>query len=204
MNVTKEIQRINEKEIDWMITRGLDASGSWHDDYKHSAYIFVGSLPFDLTEGDIITIFSQYGEIEDVNLIRDKETGKSKGFCYLKYLDQRSTNLAVDNLNSIEILDRKIRVDHVKDYKPPKRKGEDGVERLDLSYNAAPKLVEIPTSEEEKEEEKDKESLMIENGIDPDDPMAEYLYEKLMKKEKKAKKSKKSKKEKEEDQSKSR
>lgn len=56
MNVIKEIKRINEREI----ALGLGQSGSWHDRYKHSAYIYVGGLDFELTEGDVITVFSQY------------------------------------------------------------------------------------------------------------------------------------------------
>jgi RNA-binding motif X-linked protein 2 len=56
-----------------------------------------------LTEGDVITIFSQFGEIVDVNLVRDKGTGKSKGFAFLAYEDQRSTVLAVDNFNGTTV-----------------------------------------------------------------------------------------------------
>jgi RNA-binding motif X-linked protein 2 len=53
-SVVKEINKINQLELD------LGVSGaSWHDEYKDSAYIFVGGIPFDLTEGDVITIFSQ-------------------------------------------------------------------------------------------------------------------------------------------------
>lgn len=48
-------------------------------------------------------MFSQYGEIVNVNLIRDKKTGKQKGFCFLCYEDQQSTVLAVDNLNGIKV-----------------------------------------------------------------------------------------------------
>lgn len=44
--------------------------------------------------------------------MRDKDTGKSKGFGWLKYEDQKSTILAVDNLNGAKILGRNIRVDH--------------------------------------------------------------------------------------------
>jgi hypothetical protein len=51
----KEINKINQLELE------LGVSGaSWHDEYKDSAYIFVGGLHFDVTEGDVITIFSQY------------------------------------------------------------------------------------------------------------------------------------------------
>lgn len=45
----------------------------------------------------------RYGEIVNINLVRDKKTGKSKGFCFICYEDQRSTILAVDNLNSIKV-----------------------------------------------------------------------------------------------------
>lgn len=65
----------------------------------------------------MITIFSQYGEPVDVNLPRDKQTGKTRGFGFLMYEDQRSTVLAVDNLNGAKVLGRTLRVDHVTKYK---------------------------------------------------------------------------------------
>ncbi|KDQ29624.1 hypothetical protein PLEOSDRAFT_11352, partial [Pleurotus ostreatus PC15] len=110
----REISRINELELK------LGSSASWHDEYKDSAYIFIGGLNFELTEGDVITIFSQYGEVMDVNMPRDKETGKPRGFAFLMYEDQRSTVLAVDNLNGAQVLEKTLRVDHVKNYKQPK------------------------------------------------------------------------------------
>ncbi|KOC66713.1 RNA-binding motif protein, X-linked 2 [Habropoda laboriosa] len=110
----KNIKRLGEQEL------LSDRKTSWHDQYKDSAWIFVGGLPYDLTEGDIITIFSQYGEVVNINLIRDKDTGKQKGYGFLCYEDQRSTILAVDNFNGIKILGRTIRVDHVANYKAPK------------------------------------------------------------------------------------
>jgi RNA-binding motif protein, X-linked 2 len=42
----------------------------------------------------------------DVNLVRDKTTGKSKGFAFLAYEDQRSTILAVDNGNGMDVIGR--------------------------------------------------------------------------------------------------
>jgi RNA-binding motif X-linked protein 2 len=45
----------------------------------------------------------RYGEVVNLNLVRDKATGKSKGFCFLCYEDQRSTVLAVDNLNGVKV-----------------------------------------------------------------------------------------------------
>lgn len=80
MNRVKEIERINQRELDM---GGNGTSGSWHDEYRgnvaqllvlfarhmltrelpsllDSAYIYVGGLPDGITEGDLITICSQY------------------------------------------------------------------------------------------------------------------------------------------------
>jgi RNA-binding motif X-linked protein 2 len=92
----KNIERFNLNELKNNIT---DA-GSWHKDYD-SAYIFVGGINKKMNEGDIAIVFSEFGEIADVNLVRDKVTGKSRGFAFIAYEDQRSTVLAVDNFNGV-------------------------------------------------------------------------------------------------------
>ncbi len=46
---------------------------------------------------------NRYGEVVDINLVREKDTGKSKGFAFIAYEDQRSTVLAVDNFNGIKV-----------------------------------------------------------------------------------------------------
>ncbi|KAL7068117.1 RNA recognition motif family protein [Cryptosporidium serpentis] len=97
--------------------KGYNTENSWHLTYKNSAYIYIGGLNYGLTEGDIVIVFSQWGEPIDVNLIRDPKTGKSKGFCFLAYEDQQSTILAVDNANDMILLGNKLKVDHVSNYK---------------------------------------------------------------------------------------
>jgi RNA-binding motif X-linked protein 2 len=62
----------------------------------------------------------QYGEVVDLNLARDKQTGKPRGFAFLAYEDQRSTNLAVDNLSGAKVAGRIVRVEHVGNYKKQK------------------------------------------------------------------------------------
>ncbi|SCU89086.1 LADA_0E13608g1_1 [Lachancea dasiensis] len=109
MNQIRAIQNLSLRELESGI---LSPSASWHNEYKDQAYIYVGGLNKDLTEGDVLTIFSQYGVPVDVKLVRDQETGDSKGFGYLKYEDQRSTALAVDNLNGTTIAGKSLRVDH--------------------------------------------------------------------------------------------
>ncbi|KAG0016079.1 hypothetical protein BGZ80_009445 [Entomortierella chlamydospora] len=168
----------------------MSSSGSWHEQYKDSAHIFVGGLPFNLTEGDIVCVLSQFGEIAGINLVRDKESGKSKGYAFLKYVDQRSTVLAVDNMNGSKIAGRVIRVDHVQNYKVPKVFDADGNEvepDEDTVNNVAPK----PIEEDDSEDDSSSESEAVDDtGIDIDDPMRDYLLKKRRKKDKRAKKSK--------------
>ncbi|KAF9356540.1 hypothetical protein BGX26_005142 [Mortierella sp. AD094] len=168
----------------------MSSSGSWHEQYKDSAHVFVGGLPFNLTEGDILCVLSQFGEIAGINLVRDKDSGKSKGFAFLKYVDQRSTVLAVDNMNGSKIGGRVIRVDHVQNYKVPKVFDADGNEvepDEDTVNNAAPKPIEEDDSDDDSYSESEAED---DAGIDIDDPMRDYLLKKRRKKDKRAKKSK--------------
>jgi RNA-binding motif X-linked protein 2 len=113
MNSVRAIQQLNKRELE----AGITTEGSWHTDYRDTAFIYIGGLAFELSEGDIIAVFSQYGEPVWIKLARDKETGKSRGFAWLKYEDQRSCDLAVDNLGGATLLDRVLRVDHTR-YKP--------------------------------------------------------------------------------------
>merc|ERR1712029_586849 len=102
--------------------------------------------------GDVICMFSQYGEVVHINLIRDHTSGKSRGFGFLCYMDQRSTVLAVDNMGGVKVLRQLIRVDHVHTYKLPK-----DLEKLDqdkkklFMEGCAPKP--ISADEESSEEE---------------------------------------------------
>jgi RNA-binding motif X-linked protein 2 len=117
MNTIKEILRINEEEL----KRGLaGTAASWHQQYAQSAWVYVGNLDHALTEGDVICVLSQYGEIEDIHLVREEDTGKSRGFAFCKYEDARSCVLAVDNFTGIELCGRSLRVDHVENYRLPK------------------------------------------------------------------------------------
>ncbi len=95
----KNTQKATQREV----LSGVGDGASWHARFKHSAYVYAGGLNFSMTEGDLLAVFSQYGELVDVNLVRDKDTGKSRGFAFLAYEDQRSTVLAVDNLSGSKV-----------------------------------------------------------------------------------------------------
>jgi RNA-binding motif X-linked protein 2 len=62
MNVIAEIQRINAAELE---NGTVGTSASWHAKYAESAWVYVGNLPLQLTEGDILCVLSQFGEVRN-------------------------------------------------------------------------------------------------------------------------------------------
>jgi RNA-binding motif protein, X-linked 2 len=190
MNSIRQTQALNKRELE----AAVPPSASWHADYRDTAYIYIGGFPFDLSEGDLLTIFSQYGNPTHLNLIRDRETGKSKGFAFLKYEDQRSCDLAVDNLGGAEVLGRVLRVDHTR-YK--KKEGEDEetfrVDRLEardgdeVNGNGKRSSGGEETDGDERrqkrrkrvmiKEERELEDLLRIKEGEEEDPMRQYLIE---------------------------
>jgi RNA recognition motif-containing protein len=63
--------------------------------------IYVGNLPFRATEQDIRTLFGDYGVVQSVKMVMDRETGKPRGFCFVQMEDK-------DALKAIEALDGQI------------------------------------------------------------------------------------------------
>jgi len=156
MNSVRAIEQLNKRELE----SGVGTEGSWHTDYRDTAFVYIGGLAFELSEGDIITIFSQYGEPVWVKLARDKETGKSRGFAWIKYEDQRSCDLAVDNLGGSKIMDRVVRVDHAR-YKPGKDE--------DMRDNTMGELGIDPGADEEDGEGGRKKRRKTESGSEEDE-----------------------------------
>ena len=67
---TRNQIKMNDRELEMGVS---GTKNSWHMEYKDSAWIFLGGLPFEMTEGDVICMFSQYGEVVSVELCLVKE-----------------------------------------------------------------------------------------------------------------------------------
>ncbi|KAF2224305.1 hypothetical protein BDZ85DRAFT_169128, partial [Elsinoe ampelina] len=180
MQSIKQIARLNQLELD----NAVPASASWHTDYRDTAYIYIGGIHLDLSEGDVITIFSQYGDPVWIKLARDKDTGKSRGFAWLKYEDQRSCDLAVDNLSGAEVLGRMLAVDHAR-YKrrddEDEREGYVGQDKEGEAEEGGGKR-RRGGSESESDEERplireEVELAKLMQDHDDDDPMKAYMIE---------------------------
>lgn len=77
-------------------------------DFKRS--IFIGNLPFDVTDDDVWNAFEQCGQIESVRLIRDKATSVGKGFGYVLFEDEASVALALKLEGNCQIANRQVRI----------------------------------------------------------------------------------------------
>lgn len=73
--------------------------------------VFVGNVPYGLTEEQIKELFSGAGRVLSLRLVHDRETGRPKGFGFVEFEDNDSAASAVRNLDDYEIMGRKIRVD---------------------------------------------------------------------------------------------
>ena len=79
--------------------------------------IFCGSLPFSMQDGDLKELFEEYGEVTDAKIIKDKFSGRSKGFGFVEMSDDNNAQQAIDELNGAEVNGRAIVVNKAEERK---------------------------------------------------------------------------------------
>ena len=77
-----------------------------------SKNLYVGNLPWKATEQELHDLFSQYGQVNSVKIISDRETGRSRGFGFVEMED--GGDEAMQNLNGAEFGGRNIRVNEAR------------------------------------------------------------------------------------------
>ncbi|KAF1816013.1 hypothetical protein P152DRAFT_408534 [Eremomyces bilateralis CBS 781.70] len=82
---------------------------------KAGRVVFIGNIPYGVTEETIIDTLSRVGQVLNFRLVYDKETGKPKGFGFAEFIDADAAASAVRNLNDYEMMGRKLRVDYSND-----------------------------------------------------------------------------------------
>lgn len=70
----------------------------------------MGNLPYSATEEDVSDLFAEFGPVERVKIITDRETGQSKGFAFVTLGDQSQLNGAIEALNEKDFQGRALRV----------------------------------------------------------------------------------------------
>ena len=76
--------------------------------------IYVGNLPYNVTEADLKTAFSAFGKVASVTLINDKFSGQSKGFGFVEMPDNSEADAAIKGLNETPFKGRNITVNQAK------------------------------------------------------------------------------------------
>jgi RNA recognition motif-containing protein len=70
--------------------------------------IYVGNLSWSMTDDDLSNLFSQYGTVTSAKILKEKNTGRSKGFGFVEMEDDEAAKTAIATLNESEVQGRKL------------------------------------------------------------------------------------------------
>ena len=84
--------------------------------------IFVGTLDFAATESSVRALFERYGTVDRVNLVTDRDTGRSRGFAFVEMSDTQEADRAIAGLNGADLGGRALNVNEAR----PKGQGGGG------------------------------------------------------------------------------
>ncbi|MGF1614702.1 MAG: RNA recognition motif domain-containing protein [Gammaproteobacteria bacterium] len=76
--------------------------------------IYVGNLPYTVTEDELTNMFAEYGEVSSANIITDKYSGESKGFGFVEMPRQSDAEEAIKALNGSSVKGRSIKVNQAR------------------------------------------------------------------------------------------
>jgi RNA recognition motif-containing protein len=88
--------------------------------------IYVGNLSYNATEEDIRQAFAPYGEVASVNIIMDRETGRSRGFAFVEMPDGAEAKEAIEKVNLTDIAGRSVTVNEARPKRDRPRGGGGG------------------------------------------------------------------------------
>ncbi len=72
--------------------------------------IYVGNLPYHVKEDELRKIFENYGEVNSINVIKDRFSGKSKGFAFVEMADEVEAKTAIEAIDGTHLNGREIKI----------------------------------------------------------------------------------------------
>ncbi|HCY12762.1 MAG TPA: RNA-binding protein [Gammaproteobacteria bacterium] len=88
--------------------------------------IYVGNLPYNVTEDDLRALFAEFGDVSSAKLIIDRDTGQSKGFGFVEMSDEGAGQKAIDDVNGREVSGRSLKVNQARPREERPRGGGGG------------------------------------------------------------------------------
>ena len=76
--------------------------------------LFVGNLGFQTTEGDLRSLFESFGEVTRIQVVKDRDTGRSRGFGFVEMAAEESAEKAIGALNGKEVQGRALTVNEAR------------------------------------------------------------------------------------------
>jgi RNA recognition motif-containing protein len=76
--------------------------------------LYIGNLPYGVTEDDIRAKFSEFGELASIDLVMDRFTGESKGFGFIAYASNSDADKAIKTMNGAQFGGRTLKVNQAK------------------------------------------------------------------------------------------
>jgi len=76
--------------------------------------LYVGNLPYEISDEDIRGLFEPHGEVSSVSLIKDRETGRMRGFGFVEMPNDMEAQAAIQNLDGTEYKGRVLKVNQAK------------------------------------------------------------------------------------------
>ena len=76
--------------------------------------LYVGNLSYDMTDADLQQVFEEYGTVNKVNIIMDRDSGRSKGFGFVEMESSESGEKAVQELDGQEVKGRNLKVNQAR------------------------------------------------------------------------------------------
>ena len=83
-----------------------------------SSKLYVGNLPFETSESDLEALFAQAGTVESVNVIRDRETGRARGFAFVEMASDADAQNAIQKFNDRPLGGRNLTVNEARPQAP--------------------------------------------------------------------------------------
>ncbi|MEM7626999.1 MAG: RNA-binding protein [Planctomycetota bacterium] len=80
--------------------------------------IYVGNMNFNTTEESLTNLFSNYGEVTEVAIINDRETGRPRGFAFVTMSDDEAGKKAIEDLNGNDFEGRSLNVNEARPKTP--------------------------------------------------------------------------------------